>query len=83
MIFLSKLRSRWQYVLILCFLIAATVIFISCMMVNTMLDGLMGHVYDPGSEFLNPNETALIAVLNEISTIFPCVTDQAVSIEAL
>lgn len=53
------------------------------MMLNTVLDGFMGCVYDPGSDFLDRNETALIAVLNEISTIFPCMTDQAVSIEAL
>ena len=74
---------------ILCFLVAATVIFIASMMVNTVLDGFMGRVYDKGrvydlgSDFPDPNETALIAVLNEISTIFPCMTDQAVSIEAL
>ena len=53
------------------------------MMVNTVLDGYMGHVYDPGSDFPNPNETALIVALNEISTIFLGMTDQAVSIEAL
>ena len=52
-------------------------------MLDTVLDGFKGCVYDPGSDFLDPNETALIAALNEISTIFPCMTDQAVSIEAL
>ena len=53
------------------------------MMVNAVLGGFMGRVYDLGSDFPDPNETALIAVLNEISTIFPCIADQAVSIEAL
>ena len=53
------------------------------MMVNTVLDGFMGCVYDPGSDFLDPKEAALIAALNGISTIFPCMTDQAVSIEVL
>ena len=53
------------------------------MMLDTVLEGFMGCVYDPGSDFLDPNETALIAALNEISTIFPCMTGQAVSIEAL
>ena len=52
-------------------------------MVNTVLDGFMGRVYDLGSDFPDPNEAELIAVLNEISTFFPCMTDQAVSIEAL
>lgn len=65
---------------ILCIMFAAAV---TSMIVNALLDSLMGCVYDWGSDFPYPDETTLKAAFNEISISLRGMADQAVSIESL